>query len=590
MSSAPLRALGVQKYEFQSVMQKIIIKKCLANQSALSVALGMRHWLTFLPLFFGSLTSFAQTDSVIITGQIRHLTARLYRESPRIVVSRNNILQPDRELARSAPLNVDGSFRVALPLIYPQEELYFSFSRVSTAFLAAPGKLTIDLDADSLFVAAVPFRFGGVNAQVNQQFARFQAFEATQEKPTGKQLTRQTQAKTDGAAFAFLTETYRKPFTAFAARETVFPLVYRWANSRIRYNAAAFLYDKARFENHDLAETLTDSLRPANDPILTAARAVAMGQFGEYAVQRFAEADATPGKTSGLSIRTIATILDRYTPNLTDAEHVRLRGYAAANAARAVDLRFFQQLTARNPDTLQRITNYASLIERTFADYDSTAAQYATGYWLAKSLPGLTLDFTGLLYTYARPLLREKRLAQSLDELYTVETKDSLRIRTAIRRLPPPARPINALELTEGVFMTRNQTADGAALFERVLATLRGRVVYVLAYDPTDEAGQQAALSAQRIGEVFRARDMALLYVNAPNAIIPAFQEFAAKHKLTGDHLVLTTDQWQAIAGRLQPEAMPFTAVIGRTGKTIKTNAPLPDKFDEVRALIQKGL
>ena len=571
-------------------MQKIIIKKCSYHESLLSVALGMRHWLAFFPLFFCSLAGFAQTDSVIVTGQIRHLTARIYRESPTVVVSRNNILQPDRELARPTPLGVDGSFRVVLPLIYPQEELYFSFSRISTPFLAAPGTITIQLDADSLFVAAVPFRFGGVNAQVNQQFARFQAFEASQEKPTGKQLTRQTQAKTDQVAFSLLTETYRKSLTAFSARETVFPLVYRWANSRIRYNASAFLYEKSRFEDHDLTNALTDSLRPANDPILTAARAVAMGQFGEYAVQRIEATQAVPGKTSGLSIRTMATILDRYTPKLTDAERSRLRGFIAANTARNADLRFFQQLMTRSPDTLQRLTNYANLIERAFAEYDSTTAQYATGYWLARSLPGLTLDFAGLLYGYARPLVREKRLGQSLDELYSLETKDSTRIRKALARLPGSGLPANAVELTEGVFMNQYPGNDEPGLFDQVVRGLRGKVIYAVLYDPTDEASRQAALNAQQLRDVFRARDVSVLYLNAPEASAAAFREFAVKHTLTGDHLFLTPDQWQEVLPRLLPTELPAAFIIDRLGKINKRNAPLPDKLAEVRALIQKLL
>ena len=99
----------------------------------------------------------AQTDSVIVTGRIRHLSAQLYRESPTVFISRNNILQASRELVRPAPLNLDGTFRVSLPLIYPQEEMYFNYGRISTAFLASAGTLNIELDADFLFSVAVPF-------------------------------------------------------------------------------------------------------------------------------------------------------------------------------------------------------------------------------------------------------------------------------------------------------------------------------------------------------------------------------------------------------------------------------------------------
>src|SRR5205823_6414269 len=137
------------------------------------------QWLlAVLLVLVYSLQLHAQADSVVISGHIRHLTPRIYRESPTVLITSTNILQAGQELAHPAPLQPDGSFRVAIPMIYPQEEMYFNAARVSTAFLAAAGSLTIDIDADSLFVAAIPFRFGGVNAQVNQQFATYKDYEA----------------------------------------------------------------------------------------------------------------------------------------------------------------------------------------------------------------------------------------------------------------------------------------------------------------------------------------------------------------------------------------------------------------------------
>ena len=110
------------------------------------------------------------------------------------------------------------------------------------------------------------------------------------------------------------------------------------------------------------------------------------------------------------------------------------------------------------------------------------------------------------------------------------------------------------------------------------------------AYDPTDEAGRQAALNAQRLGDVFRARDMAVLYLNAPEAGAAAFREFSVKHKLTGDHLFLTTSQWDTVLPKLRPTELPAAFIIERTGKINTRNAPLPNKLPEVRALIQKLL
>ncbi len=549
----------------------------------------MRYWLTFFFLIFLPLLAAAQTDSVVVTGQIRHLTARLYRESPAITVSRNNILQPSRELIRRAPLGADGTFRLVVPLIYPQEELNFSFNRAGVSLLAAPGSINLVLDADSLFVAAVPFQFAGVNAQVNNQYARYQAFDASQQKITNKQLIRLVQDKPDAVAFRLLSNTFLKSLTGFAVREPVFPLVQQLVGSQARYYAAAFLYDKALATNNELPTTLADSLRPANDPLLTTSRVIATGRFGDYTVQRTLARQLASGKGSTLSIRNMASLLLAHTPRLTAQEQARLQAFAATDAARAADLRFLQQLMTRNPDTLQRLTSYATLIEQTKNQSNSLSSEYIWAYLLAKSLPGLTLDFAGLLYQYLRPQLTEKRLVQSLDELYALETSDSTRIRTAMRQLPP-GQSVDALELGEGIFVTRNAKIDGNTLLDRALARLRGKVVYLLAYDPTDEAGRQAALNAQQLRDFFRIRELTLLYVNAPGAQAATFLEFAIKHKLLDNHLVLTDDQWESISTRFPPEQMPYAAILGRSGKPVKLNAPLPAKPDEARALIQKQL
>jgi len=119
----------------------------------------------------------AQTpDSVTIVGRIRGLTVPMYRQNPAVTVSRNNILQPSRELARPAPLQPDGSFEVRLPVTFPVEELYFNYGAISTPFLASAGRVEVNLEADSLFVSEVPFRFGGVHAAVNNELSRYKAF------------------------------------------------------------------------------------------------------------------------------------------------------------------------------------------------------------------------------------------------------------------------------------------------------------------------------------------------------------------------------------------------------------------------------
>lgn len=504
-------------------------------------------------------------------------------------VSRNNILQASRELVRPAPLNVDGTFSVSLPLIYPQEELYFNYGRISTAFLAAPGTLSIELNADSLFTVAVPFKFGGVNAQVNGQFARYKAFEATYlNKPDNKKLSDQVSERSAAETFQLVLAAYQAPFQAFAAKEKLFPLVSRWVQSANRYNAAAFLYDKATFESQKLPVSLDDSLRPTNDRLLTAARASAMNRFASYVTQRVS-ADAS-SSTNGLTVRALSLLLERYGKNLTAEERLRLNEYAQKNSARAADLRFFDGLVKRSPDTLQRLVNYETLIQRSIRQFDSTAVNYLAAYWLASSLPGLTLDFARLLYDYARPQVREAQLEQSLDELYRLEVKDSTRVRAAIQTLRKADTPVNILEISPGVFITRDELSSGANLFDKVVNTNRGKVIYLLLLSPSDEAGRQAALDAQRLRSVYSSRDLALVYLPMPGTDKSLWPELATRYNLSGDHLLLTDDQLLSALTRLRSDNELSATVINRTGKIVKRNAPLPGAFEELRKVLDKNL
>ncbi|MVM35100.1 hypothetical protein GO755_34055 [Spirosoma sp. HMF4905] len=532
--------------------------------------------------------SVAQTDSVIVTGRIYHLSARLYRESPTVLVSRNNILQASRELVRQAPLNVDGSFRVSLPLIFPQEEMYFNYGRISTAFLASTGTLTIEIDADSLFTTAVPFRFGGVNAQVNQQFARYKAFEASYpNKPDGKKITNQVTNASDDAAYRLISSAYQAPFLAFSAKEKPFPLLKRWVGYADRYNAAAFLYDKATYENDELTKLLNDSLRPPNDQLLTAARASAMNRFANYATQRLTT-EAT--RANGLTVRALALLLERYGKNLTADERIRLSDYAMTNSARQADLKFFDGLVKRSPDTLQRLVNYELLIQRSIRQFDSTAVDYLAAYWLANSLPGLTLNFARLLYDYARPQVKNPTLAQSLDELYRLEVKDSTRIRAAIQTLRKAGISTNSLEISPGIFMTRNDLGNGSSLLDQVINANRGKVIYLLMTSASDEAGRQAALDAQRLRNAYSARDFALIYLPMPDSDKSLWPEIATRYNLSGDHLLLTNTQLLNAVDRLRSDQDISATIINRTGKIVKRNAPLPGAFEDVKKELDKNL
>src|SRR5690606_17260214 len=139
--------------------------------------------IRFAFLLFASLlaatSGFGQQDSVVITGHIENLTGQRYREAPVVTFSRNNILQPQSELSRNAAIQADGSFRIAMPLIFQQEEMYQDDGgTVFATFLASKGTVAISFDADSIFKTRRLFRFEGVNARANNLYPEYLAEEA----------------------------------------------------------------------------------------------------------------------------------------------------------------------------------------------------------------------------------------------------------------------------------------------------------------------------------------------------------------------------------------------------------------------------
>lgn len=539
----------------------------------------------------------AQTDSVTISGQIKHLTPRLYRESPTVLITSSNILRAGQEFTHPAPLQPDGSFRVTVPLIYPQEEMYFNAAQISTAFLAAPGTLTIDLDADSLFVAAVPFRFGGVNAQVNQQFALYKDYEA-RNKPTidGEALSRRIAGFDDQKAFAYLTDTFSKQIRGFAATRPVFPLLTRWLASIARYDAASFLYDRAAETEQPIKATLTDSLRPPDDRLLTSSYITAMNRFSVYAgrlMTTYAGRETATAASEERAIKRLIDLVIRYNSALTDVERTRLSSIALKSGLSSSDVRFMNALMAKNGEALRRLLVFDMSMQRVRTKFDSVAVDYLEASSMATAMPRTSIANLPLMRTHVRPLIADPFLVRSLDELYARETKDSLAIREAVERLASADSSRVSAEVATGIFVTRNRAASGDQLINRIKLNNPGRVIYVLRWMPGDPESQALAQAAQQLRNTFSNRDLTLLYISEP--ILPGlgsaiWLESIIKQKIKGEHLYLSDDQWNS--DQLpQPLYDGPALLFGRSGKLQRGNAELPTDYNKlvvhIRQLLQ---
>lgn len=531
-----------------------------------------------------------KSDSVTVKGRIKNLTIQLYRQSPNVIVSRNNILQVSREMARPAQLEADGSFRVTLPLVYPYEELYFNFGQISTAFLASSGTIEIALDADSLFLAEAPFRFSGTNAQVNNQLTRYKAFEfKNKPKVDNRQLSRKLVGRSAEDSRKILTNEFISTYEKYRESTNVLPLLDKYIRSAIKYEVAAFLYEKALAEDDTRLETNvpSSSLRPADDLFLTVQRATAMDRFAAYAGARITESSLT-GSGRSIPVSTFARLVDRYINDLSDTERARIEELKTAKSGVSRDITMLQRIMQRHEDKLTKLLTYETTMAQYRKTVDSTGLDYLKAQFLAMNLSSIELKNQELLYQHILPQVTDRYYQLSLDELYRLEVKDSATVRDVAGKFSD--KQINEpVEVLSGVTLLHS-SRYGRELIEQLQQQAQGRLIYLLAWSTDVEPSRQEMLAARALQERIGSRDVLFAYVCSNETSMIHWREWVAKNKPKGVHVYVEEDQFRDLIGSLRTAYVPAAGLIGRDGKFIKRDAPLPSKTEDILKLLREKL
>lgn len=531
-----------------------------------------------------------KSDSVTVRGRIKNLTLQLYRQSPNVTISRNNILQASREMARPAPLEPDGSFRVTLPLVYPHEELYFNFGQISTAFLASAGTIEIALDADSLFLSEAPFRFSGTNAQVNNQLTRYKAYEfKNRPKVDNRQLSRRLAGRSAEDSRKILTNEFIATYEKYRQTNEVLPLLDQYIRSAVRYEVSAFLYDKALAEQDSRLEINVppSSLRPTDDLFLTIQRTTAMERFAAYAASRVTDLSLA-GAGRSIPVSTFARLVDRYVSDLSETERTRIQELKNAKTGVSRDITMLQRILQRNDDKLSRLLQYETTMAQYRKTVDSTGLDYLKANFLEMNLSSVELKNQELLYRHILPQVNDPYYRLSLEELYRLEVKDSATVREVAGKFSD--RQVDEpVEVLSGVTIMRS-SQYGKEFIEQLQKQALGRSIYLLAWSTDEETARQEALAAGALQERVGSRDVLFVYVCSSETSMTLWREWVAKNKTKGLHVYVDQDQLGNLLGSLRAEYIPAAGLIGRDGKFIKRDAPLPSKTDEVLKLFREKL
>lgn len=538
---------------------------------------------------------FAQPDSVVITGRVLNLTAALYRQAPAITFTRNNILQPQSELTRQAPLQADGSFRVAMPLIYPQEEVYLDYGgKVYTTFLAAPGSLHVSFDADSMLKAKRLFYFSGVNAEANNTYMPYSMEEGRilkADKRYGENFFSTFWNLDEPQALRALDQRAQLRLSALATlsrQGTLSPQLQQWVQTLVNEEKYSALFEYALVNGIKAHPTALTGLPGLTEGIMTFQRVQWMMRVGDYADRAVEQREFQfPNRSKSLKVETMAELIKRYVQPLSAEETERLNVMIQEGNATTEGLEFLNRLYGRNRRTLDLITSLEKK-DRAYAfEFDVATVNLLSARWLVQQFYRLSLAEQEVLYPYVRKNTKNAIVRNSLDELYALEVKDSTYIRLVEKRTDLNASPT---EVLSGIWLAES-AAKGRDALDKVEEFLKGKTVYVAKWNLFDDDSRNEILYAPALRAQLPT-DVELLYLHLPSTEMvdspSLWKKFIVRNKLKGVHLFLNDTQAAQLFLRLNPFAYPNFGIMKPGGKYASRNAPPPSRGQEAAQAILK--
>jgi hypothetical protein len=545
--------------------------------------------LLFLFLFLVSLQSIqAQPDSVVISGRILNLTAPLYRQAPVITFTRNNILLPQTELTRQALIQADGSFRVAMPLIYPQEEVYLDYGgKVYTTFLAAPGSLQVTFDADSLYKSKRLFYFAGVNADANNQYPRYLAEETRilkENKRYGESFFEQLWGLSPGEARRALerrADVRMAALLPIAQQGEVAPALRAWVEALVKEEQLSALYEYALVNDVSVDREIRDSLAVLIRAPMTFQRVQWVVRLSDYADRRLDKKAYTyPNQSKSLGVGKMAALIRQYVRPLSADEVERLEVIVREGSATTRDLDFLNSLYGRERKTLDLLTMIEKRKRMLEEEFDAPATDLLVARTFVQSFYQLSLSEQKLLYSHVAKGIRNPLLAQSLNELYRLEVKDSTYIRLIQERTDLSSTPT---EVLSGIWLSETDLG-GKAWLKKVLEFNAGKTLYVIKWNLFDEASRNEILYAPALRAQLPA-DVEFLYIHLPGTDYTEsprlWKQYIVRNKLKGIHLFINENQAAQLLFKLNPLAFPSFGIIKPNGKYYTRNAPSPANGQE---------
>lgn len=560
---------------------------------------GLFSGFTFvlLTIFNPPFTGLAQTkpDSVHISGQILNLTGRLFREAPAVSFSRNNILAPQTEMVRNAPIQADGSFKIALPLIFEKEEVYLDYGgKVFTTFLASPGKVEIVFNADSIFKTERLFYFSGVNADANNRYTMFLAEEnkiLKENKRHGEDFQKHFwAAATPSAARRLIEERVRLRRSALdKASQNMVPSqeLSDWVTAFTLDEQSAYMLGYTLMLNDDAeTATLEEMAGIVRNP-LTLQRIEWMTAIKNY-VNREIERANVNGKQKTLKVNKMSELVAKFVSPLSEEERRMLYRMANSEGGSRDDINKLTKIYERGPGILRLITNYETRKQAFTGDFKPVTEEFVNAMFFTDNIDLFLPQEKIQVYEHISQDIKNPVIMKSLAELYQFSIKDTAELQRVLEmKLLDPA----PTEVMRDIWMAET-SENGGQWFEKIKLQLPERPLYVSLW----QLGDVISMDEMRFANGLRdnsPEEVRFIYIHIAETDNKRqrdlWKQYIVSNNIKGIHIYMNMTQAFQLASLVNAYDIPSYLMFRGNGRQ-QRNTPPPSKGLETVRFIKKAV
>ncbi len=539
---------------------------------------------------FISFSAFCQKDSLIINGKIINLDGQLYRQASFVTVSRNNIFQPSSEIVHQAPLQADGSYRLAIPLNYQTEEFFLEYGGMTNAtFIGEKGIAGITFNADSIGKAKRLFYFSGVLAAANNQYFSYLEEERnafSKNKKFGDDFFKTFWSNNPDQAQKEIEA--RKDFrlgilNSIAQKQgQLSPDLKFWITSKISDEAQTIWLDyvlENRMQNRFPAINVANiSLAP-----MTPDKVLLSEKYFDYTQSKLEEIKFTnPGKYESLPVKKTAKLILDYNDRLTDAEKQRLNYLINDEVKDRQEINFLNDLFARNEAELNMLFDFERYKRMTSQEFATNSTEFLNAKYLTKRFFTFSQKQIKQLGEHISKEITNKSISYSFNEILNFELRDSANIQKLINADITKETPT---EVLPGYYISGSMER-GSNWLKSVLKYYAGKTIYVIKWNLEDRGSLDNLEYVPFLKNQVPA-NVVFLYLhlveNDQNlGISNLAKKYIVRHNLQGTHMFANSSQTLDLLFKLNPLESNTYAIIRPNGKFLDKNAPSPNESEKL--------